>query len=500
LAQDTRLLRVHAPEMAANVVPGQFFMVRDPSGNDPLIGRAFAVYDCGGPNEGWLDIVYLVKGKLTTRLAKKQIGDAIALWGPLGNGFTTTPVQQLVMVAGGIGQTPFLSLAREALGLKRFGNSARSSGYAKKVHFCYGARSKAYLTGVADFEAMGVGVSIATDDGSVGPPRLVTDALTEFLDRSPPASTRIVCCGPEPMMRAVAEGFRAGGKPGLMLSHTFSAVSAEARALTESHGIAYSGGGLDHVLTALVCILRAQRNDGSSWRPDMPASSMAETGRPTTEREVLDHLAAHGVGVIPARIVSSADEAAEVADAFDAPVVLKILSPDIPHKTEVGGVALGLKGADQVRAAHDAIRARVATARPDAKVAGIIVSPMRAGGVELFIGTMRDPQWGPAIAVGLGGIFVEALKDTSLDLLPISEAQALAMLGRLKGKALLDGFRGATPVDRAALARTIVAVGEAALALGPGLVSLEVNPLLAEGSRIEALDGLAVWEDAHADA
>ncbi len=205
VAKDTRLLRVHAPEMAASVVPGQFFMVRDPLGNDPLIGRAFAIYDCGGPSEGWIDIVYLVKGKLTTRLAKKQAGDLIALWGPLGNGFTPTPVQQLVMVAGGIGQTPFLSLAREALGLKHFGtDGSRPSGYAEKVHFCYGARSKDYLTGIADFEAMGVGVSIATDDGSVGPARLVTEALTEYLDQSPLTSTRIVCCGPEPMMEAVA--------------------------------------------------------------------------------------------------------------------------------------------------------------------------------------------------------------------------------------------------------------------------------------------------------
>ena len=210
LAKDTCLLRVHAPEMAATVVPGQFFMVRDPLGNDPLIGRAFAVYDCGGPSEGWIDIVYLVKGKLTTRLANKRVGDAIAVWGPLGNGFSTTPVQQLVMVAGGIGQTPFLSLAREALGLKCFGsNSARKNGYAEKVHFCYGARSKVYLTGVSDFEAIGVGVSFATDDGSLGPPRLVTEALNEFLDRrfldrSAPVSTRIVCCGPEPMMEAVS--------------------------------------------------------------------------------------------------------------------------------------------------------------------------------------------------------------------------------------------------------------------------------------------------------
>jgi dihydroorotate dehydrogenase electron transfer subunit len=214
LAKDTRLMRVQAPHMAARAVPGQFFMVRDPLGNDPLIGRAFAIYDCGGAGEGWVDIVYLVKGKLTTRLAQKRVGDRVAVWGPLGNGFSTTPVQQLVMVAGGIGQTPFLSLAREALGLKRFGEDGmRSSGYAASVHFCYGVRGREYLAGVSDFEAMGVGVSIATDDGSVGSPRRVTEALTEFLDRSPQTSTRIVCCGPEPMMEAVAKIAATRGLP-----------------------------------------------------------------------------------------------------------------------------------------------------------------------------------------------------------------------------------------------------------------------------------------------
>lgn len=298
----------------------------------------------------------------------------------------------------------------------------------------------------------------------------------------------------ETMMRTIAEGIRSGSKPGLMLSHTVSVVSAEARALTDTHGIAYSGGGLNHVLPALARIMRVRGHGLPQPAPTPPA------GRPISEREVLAHVADFGVSVVPARIAASADEAAAAAACFDAPVVLKILSPDIPHKTEVGGVVLGLKGEAEVRAAYDALLARVAGARPEARIGGVIVSPMRSGGVELFIGTMRDPQWGPAIAVGLGGIFVEALKDTSLDLLPLTHDQALAMIDRLQGRALLDGFRGAPAVDRAELARTIVAVGEAALALGPDLVSLEINPLLADGPRVEALDGLAIWEVAHAGA
>ena len=119
---------------------------------------------------------------------------------------------------------------------------------------------------------------------------------------------------------------------------------------------------------------------------------------------------------------------------------------------------------------------------------------MRGKGLEIFVGTMKDPQWGQAITVGLGGIWVEALKDTSLRLLPVTEKDAKEMLSELRGGVLLDGFRGAPVVDRNELAKTIVAIGNAALALGPDLVSLEVNPILASEHGIEALDGLAIWE------
>jgi dihydroorotate dehydrogenase electron transfer subunit len=212
IAIDTMRLRVAVPEFAQRTVPGQFFMLRIPTGNDPLIGRAFALYDCA-PEQAAVDVVYVVKGRLTSRLVHLRPGDAVALWGPLGNGFPDTPVQHLVMVAGGIGQTPFLTLAKEALGVQSFG---RSSGYASRVSLCYGARSAGYLAGVAEFEQAGVEVHLATEDGSRGKPGRVTDALRDLLDRhlgehqgeaqaDGRGSLRIVCCGPEPMMAAVAE-------------------------------------------------------------------------------------------------------------------------------------------------------------------------------------------------------------------------------------------------------------------------------------------------------
>lgn len=291
----------------------------------------------------------------------------------------------------------------------------------------------------------------------------------------------------------VGQGFRAAGKPCLMMSHTFMPVNGYARDLADELGIVYSGGGLDGCLRALGHLTRPAAS------PRAPAAATpqpvpVEAADLRTERDVLDHLVRSGVPVIPGPLVASAAEAVEAAHRLGYPVVLKIASPDIAHKTEAGGVKLDLGDTEAVAAAHAAILASVKAYKPDATIEGVIVSPMRKGGIELFAGTMRDPQWGPVLAIGFGGVFVELLKDVSQRLLPVSEADVLEMLGELRGAAMLNGFRGAPPVDRAAVARAMVAIGDAALALGPNLVSLEVNPLLVEGDRVEALDGLTIWD------
>lgn len=208
IAKQTYRVRIAAGAMAARAVPGQFFMLRIAGCNDPLIGRALALFDRrfdpASPEEGWVDLVYLVKGKFTTRLAELRAGELVDLCGPLGNGFSTTAVDHLIMVAGGIGQTPFLALAREALGLERFGHPARPSHYAHRVSFCYGVRSADYLAEVERFEESGIEVHIATEDGSIGPPQRVTGPLEKLLVGSE-QSCRVVCCGPEPMMAAVSQ-------------------------------------------------------------------------------------------------------------------------------------------------------------------------------------------------------------------------------------------------------------------------------------------------------
>ncbi|MGN6544981.1 MAG: dihydroorotate dehydrogenase electron transfer subunit [Aureliella sp.] len=207
LAKETFRVRFSAPEMAARAVPGQFFMVRIAGCNDPLIGRAFALFDRGldaSGNPDTIDLVYLAKGKFTTRLARMQPGELIEVCGPLGNGFSTAPVDHLIMVAGGIGQTPFLALAREALGIQQFGDPARASGYARRVSFCYGVRTADYLAALEMFQEAGVEVHIATEDGSIGAPQRVTCPLENLLVADSEEPCRVVCCGPEPMMAAVS--------------------------------------------------------------------------------------------------------------------------------------------------------------------------------------------------------------------------------------------------------------------------------------------------------
>lgn len=207
IAKDTWQLTFAAPNLASRAVPGQFFMVRIAGQNDPLIGRALAMYDmhrdaAGQPHS--VSVVYTVKGKFTQALARRNAGDRVEVWGPLGNGFSTEPVDHLILVAGGVGQTPMLTLASAALGIAKYGEMGDEKAFAKKVSLCYGARTKEYLAGLDDFERVCSSVRIATDDGSLGHHGRVTEVLKEVLAESK-TSCRIACCGPEPMMEAVSE-------------------------------------------------------------------------------------------------------------------------------------------------------------------------------------------------------------------------------------------------------------------------------------------------------
>lgn len=207
LARSTFRVRLECPELAATIVPGQFLMLRLPHDNDPLLARPFALYDTVLDSAGTplgIDVVYLVVGKMTSQLVACRPGDELDVWGPLGNGFSSAPVEHLIMVAGGIGQTPFLALGREFLGGRQYGMGERIVSPAKKVTLCYGVRTKDYLSGVEDFRECGIDLQIASDDGSVGYHGLVTEVLEQVLSEHAEASCRVACCGPERMMAAVA--------------------------------------------------------------------------------------------------------------------------------------------------------------------------------------------------------------------------------------------------------------------------------------------------------
>jgi dihydroorotate dehydrogenase electron transfer subunit len=216
LARDTYRVRLACPEIAQQIVPGQFVMVRLQGTDDPLLARPLALYDTWLDDSGaaaGIDVVYLVVGRMTRRLARVRPGESLTVWGPLGNGFTPRSADHLIMVAGGIGQTPFLALGREALGGRRYGAPPRDSLPVGRATLCYGVRSADLLAGVDDFGAAGLDVRVSSDDGSVGRPGLVTALLAEVLDEIGEASCRIACCGPEKMMEAVAELALARGVP-----------------------------------------------------------------------------------------------------------------------------------------------------------------------------------------------------------------------------------------------------------------------------------------------
>ncbi|HLA84358.1 MAG TPA: dihydroorotate dehydrogenase electron transfer subunit, partial [Thermoguttaceae bacterium] len=214
VADDTYRVRFRAPEIARRIVPGQFLMMRLPGTLDPLLGRPLAVYDvtdeAGEP--ALVDIVYLVVGHLTGLLAAIEPGTLLEVWGPLGNGFSPEPVGHLIMVAGGIGQTPFLALAREYLGGRTFGDPPRRAAKADRVTLCYGARTASRLACVEDFRRSGVEVRVATDDGTEGHHGLVTELIRPVVEEST-VPCRIVSCGPEPMLAAVARVAKELGVP-----------------------------------------------------------------------------------------------------------------------------------------------------------------------------------------------------------------------------------------------------------------------------------------------
>ena len=250
------------------------------------------------------------------------------------------------------------------------------------------------------------------------------------------------------------------------------------------------------VLSAFAHSLRREEERRQERVPLLSALSVQQTlaGRADdlSEHAAKRALAAYGIGVTRETLAADAATAVAAARAIGYPVALKVQSSDIPHKTEARAVKLGVDGDAAVAAAFEEIMHNARTFGPGARIEGVLVQEMVAGGIEAILGVTNDPLFGPAVMFGLGGIFAEVLKDVSFRMAPVTPSVAREMIDEIKGSAVLKGARGAEPCDLDALADAIVRVSAMAVDLENQMAELDINPLfvLPEGQGVKAGDAL----------
>jgi acyl-CoA synthetase (NDP forming) len=230
----------------------------------------------------------------------------------------------------------------------------------------------------------------------------------------------------------------------------------------------------------------------------VPAGSLPDGLPPVlTEHRAKALLAPYGLPETQERLATSATDAVDAANALQYPVALKIASPDLPHKTEAGGVVLGLQNQQSVAAAYDQIIASTRRYKSDARIEGVLVQKMAPRGHELVIGMVNDPTFGPIMMVGLGGTMVELMGDVVHRPAPVDAAEAAEMLRGLKSARLLTGFRGAAPIDIAPAAELIANVSRAALAYRDRIAEMELNPVILhqDGSGLTIADALITLKE-----
>ena len=228
----------------------------------------------------------------------------------------------------------------------------------------------------------------------------------------------------------------------------------------------------------------------------MPIAEVIDSARSQgrtvlTEIESKQILAEAGIPVASAQLAKTADEAAQLAEKAGFPSVLKIVSPQITHKSDIGGVKMGLASTDEVRKAFDEIVAAARKAEPKARIDGVAVQKMAPAGTEVIVGMSKDPQFGPVLMFGLGGIFVEVLKDVAFRIVPLEARDARQMVREIKGFAVLEGVRGQPPADLAALEGLILKLS-AFVEAHPEIEELDLNPVFAYADGVIAVDARIV--------
>jgi acyl-CoA synthetase (NDP forming) len=304
---------------------------------------------------------------------------------------------------------------------------------------------------------------------------------------------------------AAAEVAAASGKPVLVFSNIANGIEPTVKARADAAGLPLLQG-TRASLRAIEALIRyadarrgvspvpaaspvsaAELADLKHWLADQPPNLTEQAGKRL--------LAAYGIPITREATAASADEAVRLAAGFCGPVALKINSPDILHKTEAKGVLLNVTGADAIRQGFAQLLNNAWAYKPDARIEGVLVQEMvPPGAVEVIIGASVDPQFGPAVVFGLGGVLVELFRDASLRLAPATRAEALDMIGDTRGAALLRGYRGRTAADVEALAAAICRLSHLASDFRNEIAAIDVNPLmiLPVGQGVVAADALVI--------
>lgn len=302
----------------------------------------------------------------------------------------------------------------------------------------------------------------------------------------------------ETRMRIIGEIVEQSPVPVFLSSNTCLDLAPYTQKLLSDNGL-YLLPGADLAMSSIGHLLRWRDlreqvlKAGEAVTPT-PADPGRYPGPPGawSEARGRDVLRDHDVPLVPAVLAWSEQDAAAAWRSIGGPCALKVCSPDITHKSDVGGVVLGVGSAEAAARTYTQMLAQVREAVPGAAIEGVLVSPMRPPGVELLVGVTVDPVFGPVLAVGLGGVWVEVLRDVSLRMLPVDATTVRTMLNELKGQGVLAGGRGQVAADLDATADAVVRIAQAALSLGPSLESLEVNPLRVSADGPEVLDVVVI--------
>ncbi len=225
---------------------------------------------------------------------------------------------------------------------------------------------------------------------------------------------------------------------------------------------------------------------------DLVKKALEEGRTKLLEHEALQLIKYYGAPIAEADVAKSPEEAAGIADKLGYPVVLKVVSPDISHKSDVGGVIVGLRNRFEVMDGYQKIIDNVSSNKPDARIVGVLVQKMaEPGGVEVIVGGLRDSVFGPVVMFGLGGIFVEVLKDVSFRVAPLTEEDAIEMMKEIKAARILEGYRNTPPVCKKSLAKIIIATAKLLEDL-PEVNSLDLNPVIAYSDKAVVVDARVI--------